>query len=145
MERKEDLDEKRICKACGTIKTLREILEECEQGSGGYCYCEFSVTDPETGEVWFPRIFNEYVPLTELDKLILAGPIEKDTWWIKKPTKLLLGIKVHINKHLKVVSFKRTDENEFEGGWGVDDLTFDDIDTLTRIVGEYRKKGRCKK
>jgi len=51
------------CPACGDVKTEQEILEDCEAGSVGMCYCEFSAIDQVTGEVWYPRIFNEYVEI----------------------------------------------------------------------------------
>ena len=49
------------CKACGRIISDEEFDEEQEQGSGGHCYCEFSATDPDTGEVWYPRILHVMV------------------------------------------------------------------------------------
>ena len=46
------------CDNCGSIVTDEEYDRDQEQGSGGYCYCEYMETDPETGDVWFPRILH---------------------------------------------------------------------------------------
>ena len=50
-----------LCPACGEIITEEEWLEDLETGGSGYCYCDYSATDPETGEIWYPRILHEYV------------------------------------------------------------------------------------
>lgn len=50
------------CPACGRVITDKEYQKEQENGSGGYCYCEFSATD-ENGEVWYPRILNPMVEI----------------------------------------------------------------------------------
>jgi len=149
-----DLDEKYICHACGTIKTLGEIYEDIERGGQGYCMCEFSTKDPETGEVWYPRILNEFVPLTKLDELILAGPVKvdkldvckrhKEHWWLRKPMEeIYIGRKVEVD----VIDHSIKLYHEDELGHSELDtvLSFNELDILTRIVGKYRKKGRCKK
>ncbi len=48
------------CSACGTIVTDEELERSMESGRMGMCYCEYSAIDPETGDVWYPRIFNDY-------------------------------------------------------------------------------------
>lgn len=47
------------CPACGEVIT-EEAWEEALQSGSGYCYCEFSDVDPDTGEIWYPRILHEY-------------------------------------------------------------------------------------
>lgn len=48
------------CPACGEVITDEEYEAQFESGGSSYCLCDFSETDPDTGEVWFPRIFHEY-------------------------------------------------------------------------------------
>lgn len=43
---------------CGRVISEEEYNEEQMQGSGGYCYCEYSIRDTD-GEIWFPRILVE--------------------------------------------------------------------------------------
>jgi len=60
------------CPICGDIVTEEELELEMKFGGTGYCYCEFMETDPETGDVWFPRILHEY------DVYHLSTPIARE-------------------------------------------------------------------
>jgi len=56
------MTEKKLkCPSCGRETTEKEILEECSQGYMPYCYCQYSAIDPNTGDIWYPREFVEYV------------------------------------------------------------------------------------
>ena len=46
------------CPACGDVLTEEEYEAQLNQGQC-YCLCEFSAVD-ENGEIWYPRIMNEY-------------------------------------------------------------------------------------
>ena len=47
------------CPVCGETLTNEEYEHMLESGGGGHCMCEFSAYD-EHGDIWFPRILNEY-------------------------------------------------------------------------------------
>lgn len=47
------------CPTCGDIITEQALERSMESGGIGMCYCEFSAID-EDGDVWYPRIYNEY-------------------------------------------------------------------------------------
>jgi len=48
------------CPACGDIITDEEYEKQLQANISGYCYCDFSTIDPDTGEFWLPRILHKY-------------------------------------------------------------------------------------
>ena len=100
------------CPACGRIITEEQYIEEQESGGGGYCLCEFSATDPDTGEVWFPRIYHEMVEVKWWEMLDWN---QMETTW----NLLSEGIKNEIRGaglapdfDTQILSEKGTNENE---------------------------------
>lgn len=62
------MGKKFICPKCEKIVTQTEIDNELLNGGTGMCMCEFSesfINENGEGDVWFPRIFNEYMPYEE--------------------------------------------------------------------------------
>ena len=78
-------EKKFICPKCKTIIKQEFIDLDIENGGLGMCMCEYTDTDPKTGDVWFPKTLINYIPyneykIEELEKLAKDLYIEHSNW-----------------------------------------------------------------